>query len=685
MKNYICTFIFVLLSYLVFAQTFTSSNLPIVLITTDTDPVTGTHYPIEQSVKTYGTLRIIYHPDGSRNELADQNNPAFLNYDGRFAIRIRGQSTTVLPKKQFRIYTYQGDDVTNNNVSLLGMPEENDWILNGLGFDPLLIRDRISYDLFRSTGNYATRGKYCEVMINGEYQGIYMLSENIKRDSDRLNIAELLATENTQPAVSGGYITKCDKLSEGDNVAWAYDTHIGGWVDFVHDTPEPGEITTTQHNYIRNVFDNFKNTAASQNISTSNGFPSIIDIPSFVDFILVNEFAANVDAYQYSTYFHKDRGGKLRAGPVWDFNLTYGNDLFIWGFDRSFYWVWQFDNGDNVGARFWKQLYDNPQFRCYLSRRWNELSAPGQCFHFPTISQKIDSLSNLLNEARPREQQRWQSIGSPMEYQANLLAMKTWIQNRINWMNEQIGSVSGCQFPAIRPIVISKIHYNPKAVSPYSSNDLEFIELTNHSNSSVNISGYYFSEPGMSFVFPTGSFMEAGQRIFLSFNSNALKHYYGVNAIGQYVRNLSNKKQRLELRDPWGNLVDHVSYTDSPPWPAEADGDGPYLVLKDLDLDNALASSWALSTDIVLTDEDTREIALQVFPNPFSSQLQIRNNSGMPLEMEVYTVLGQKVTEKLAVGEFTHTVDLGYLERGVYFMRFYSDGEEIRVEKLVRN
>ncbi len=684
MKQILLSILFIITLQPAFAQTFTDSNLPIVLITTDIDPNTGTYFPIGDQ-KTYGYMKIIFHPDGSRNSLADQYNPALLNYNGRMAIRIRGQSTTVLPKKQFRLDTYENDDVTNNNVPLLGMPEENDWILNGLGFDPLLIRDRISYDMFRSTGNYATRGKYCEVMINGAYQGIYMLSENIKRDTDRLNIAELMPNENTQPSITGGYITKSDKLSEGDYVAWAYETHIGGWVDFVHDTPEPDEITPQQHNYIKGVFDGLKNTANAQNTSISNGFPSFIDIASFVDFILVNEFAANVDAYQYSTFFHKDRGGKLRAGPVWDFNLTYGNDLFIWGFDRSHYWVWQFDNGDNVGAKFWKQLYDNPQFHCYMAKRWAELTAEGKCLNFNKVSQQIDSLVLLLGEARVREQQKWETIGTEQVYLSNIEAMKTWIQNRINWMNEQIGPVSGCQFPFIHPIVISKIHYNPKSSPPYSSNDLEFIELTNNGNTNANISGYHFSEPGMSFVIPQNTILQAGNKTYLAFNSSVFKIVYGPVPVGQYTRNMSNKSLGLVLRDPWGNLVDEVRYTDSAPWPEEADGDGPYLVLKDLNLDNSLPSSWTISTDPLVSSEQVQEDQLTVFPNPFTSQIQIRNSSGKLLEMTVYDVLGQRVAEKSDIDEFTGTVNLDFLCKGIYFLRFYHGDELFFIKKIVRN
>jgi len=189
----------------------------------------------------------------------------------------------------------------------------------------------------------------------------------------------------------------------------------------------------------------------------------------------------------------------------------------------------------------------------------------------------------------------------------------------------------------------------------------------------------------MSFVFPNGSFIEAGQRIFLAFNSNALKHFYGVNATGQYVRNLSNKKQRLELRDPWGNLVDQVSYMDADPWPTEADGEGPYLMLKDLDLDNSLASSWTLSTDPLVFTGQPGDQQLTIFPNPFSSSLNIRNDTGKSLRMEIFNLLGQKVFEADDIDETSAGFSFDFMEKGVYVSRFYHGEMEFFVGKIVKN
>ncbi|HSM48316.1 MAG TPA: CotH kinase family protein, partial [Draconibacterium sp.] len=400
--------LFLLISFLVLfalmsnAQIITSSNLPIVIINTDINSNTGWPTEIPDEPKIGATMKIIFRSNGSRNYISDANNPEFLNYSGRIAIEKRGSSSQTLPKKPYGLTTLKEDNATNNNVSILGMPKENDWVLNSLAFDPSLIRNYLSYDLARSTGNYAARGEYCEVVINGDYKGLYIFMEKLKIDDERINIAKMTNADNTLPQLTGGYVTKADKTTGGDPVAWTMQSY-SGTTSYLHDNPKPAEITSQQNNYIRGQFTILQNAVTAQNASIINGFPSVIDIPSFIDFMLINELASNADAYQYSTYFHKDRNGKLRAGPVWDFDLTYGNDLFHWGFNRSHYYVWQFDNGDNTGSRFWRDLYNNPTYKCYLSKRWQELISANSPLNYNVITERMDLLVSMISEAAARE------------------------------------------------------------------------------------------------------------------------------------------------------------------------------------------------------------------------------------------------------------------------------------------
>lgn len=221
MKRFIIIlYILFCLSNLSYSQIFTDSNLPIVLINTDG----GVEIP--DAPRVLANMKIVYRGQGLRNYLTDQNTAAYMNYNGRISIEIRGSSSQVLPKKQFGLTTLKADNISNNNVVLLGLPSENDWILNGLGFEPSLIRDYLNYNLSRMIGEYASRTVYCEVMINDSYNGLYVLQEKIKQGSDRVNIIKITASDNMFPNITGGYITKADKTTGGDPVAWTMSSYL---------------------------------------------------------------------------------------------------------------------------------------------------------------------------------------------------------------------------------------------------------------------------------------------------------------------------------------------------------------------------------------------------------------------------------------------------------------------------
>jgi len=678
--------IYVLLILIIFfptikAQVLTDSNLPIIIITTDKNPSTGNPVEIPDDPKVLATMKIIYRPDGTRNYVTDQNNTAFLNYNGRIGIELRGSSSQSLPKKPYGLTTLKADNISNNNVSILGMPKQNDWILNSLDFDASLVRDFLSYELARNLGDYAAREMYCEVIVNGDYKGLYIFMEKLKVDDNRINIVKMTASDNTLPNLSGGYITKCDKTTGGDPVAWTFNNSNWGTVDFIHDYPKPVDITTQQSTYIYNQFVNLKTTAAAQNSSIISGFPSIIDIPSFIDFMIVNEYASNSDAYQLSTFFHKDRNGKLRAGPVWDFNLTFGNDLFIWGLDRSHTDVWQFDNGDNTGAAFWKDLFNNPTFNCYLTKRWLELTASGKPLNNSVVTNRIDQLVSLVAEAKIREQARWGTLNN---FNTEVSNLKTWIQYRINWINTKLTVSQACSNVTLPPLVISKINYNPAPSGTYVSDSLEYIEITNNGTQTVNLTGIYFREPGFTYQFPANATINANGKIILASNSGSYKAFYGTTPFGQFTRNLSDKSQKMVLADAFGNTIDTVEYTDSAPWPTEADGKGSYLELIDLNTDNSLSSNWKASGNTTGL-EDLAANSSTVYPVPAVSNITVNYTSGTVLTYEITDLLGRTIRNSTNFNSTTNSVTVENLLPNIYLLRLHFDNGRIEVIKIIKN
>jgi hypothetical protein len=556
------------------------------------------------------------------------------------------------------------------------MPKENDWVLNALAFDPALIRDYLSYELSRSMGNYAARGVYCEVIVNGDYKGLYIFMEKLKVDENRINISKMTTSDITYPNVTGGYVTKCDKTTGGDPVAWNIPN-----ADFIHESPKPNEVTPQQNTYIKNYFTSFKNLTTAQNSSITNGYPSIIDIPSFVDFMLLNELSSNADGYQFSTYFHKERNGKLRAGPLWDFNLTYGNDLFEWGYDRSKTNVWQFDDGGNTGSKFWKDLYNNPTFKCYLTRRWMELTAVNQPLNLLVISSRIDQWVNLISEATAREQTRWNRIGN---HANQISALKTWLQTRTNWLNTKFTNCQACSNITLPALVITKINYNPVSSGIIPSDSLEFIEITNNSNLTVNLTGIYLRELGTTYQFPANSTITANVKIKLASSAKYFELMYGVKPFGQFTRNLSNKSEIITLADAFGNVIDQLEYLDYWPWPMAADGYGSYLELMNVNYDNSMSSSWKASDLISGVDDVSFENSIKIYPTPAQSNITVYCNNLILKSYEITDILGRIVSSENNYGSETNSIDIEHLSPNVYFVRLNFDNGTSVVKKMVK-
>lgn len=678
-KYPILALLVVLSLFSVNAQDFSSSHLPIFIIRTDINPETNTPNPILDEPKTGAHLKILYVNDTVVNYLSNQNDNAYLNYSGRIAIELRGSTSQNHSKKSYGFETRLDDDVSNNNVPLLGLPAENDWVLNAMNDEPSYLRDCLSYHLYEQLGYYSPRVKYCEVIVNGTYMGLYILVEKIKVDKNRVNIEKMAESDNQYPAVSGGYIIKADKTTGGDSVAWstpAYNYYED--VNYIFHAPKPELISSQQASYIHDFFDTVTSLIATHDQDVTHGYPAYIDVSSFVDFMIMGEFSSNVDIYQKSTFFHKDRGGKLRAGPIWDFNLAYGYDFGSVG--RSGYDVLQFYNNDNTGSDFWHQLYEDDMFRCVLNSRWNELTVSGAPLGHDNVFSIIDSLRNFILPAVVRDMQRWSRFYS---YTSHINEMKQWLANRYAWLNNEWTNEEGCLDEEIPPLVISKINYHPESSHGYPANSLEFIGITNNSTDTVDASGCYFSELGISFMFPENSKLAPYQEVYVASNPEAFTVCYGQPAIGQFLRNLSNKSQRLQLSDPWGRVIDDVTYYDALPWPTEADGDGDFLSLLDLNLDNNLGESWTTASEIVGVKDYCFEHGVVVAPNPTNGPMNIKSDNGKILFYRLLDVSGRVVDDGKAETD-TLCYDISGRVSGIYFLTLILENGISETVKIIK-
>ncbi len=645
------------------SQTLTDSNLPIVIITTDG----GEEIPDDPKINA--SMQIIWRGPGERNYLSDRNNPLFLNYNGRIGIEIRGSSSQESPKKSYGFTTRKSDDVSNNNVSLLGMPKENDWILGGMVFDTAFVRDYIGHSLYGQMGNYASRAAYCEVIINDVYQGLYILQEKLKADPARINVIKIGKDDNTLPELSGGYITKADKRDWDEPLAWMMYSFEDQPVEYIHSLPKPKNATPEQTAYLRDIFFSLEAAARNGDASPATGFPAIIDIPSFIDYMLLNEFTSNPDAYQYSTFFHKERNGKLRAGPVWDLDLTFGNDLFQWGYDRSKTDLWYFeDEWANNGSTFWRDLFHNNQFRCYLSRRWHELIAPGMPLNRTVREAFLDETVSLIAEAAARDCARWNKATNQPE---RIAAIKSFMQARQNWITAHIGSYGTCSNVAVPPLKVTMIMYHPDTTPLFPDNkSTEFIEVTNAGTMRTDLTGVCFMGTGPVYRFPAGTVLDPGRSLFLASNAEIFEARYGFSPFGQFTRNLSDSGEAIILGDAFGNLINRVEYSAGEPWP-DASGNGSYLRLRGLSLDNSLPGSWEATSEAIttsITPVSTQEPAL--YPNPCRERLTLRAESDIS-SICLYDMRGTIVMTREGYGPEAE-IDMGMVPPGVYIIRIFT-------------
>lgn len=644
-------------------QAFTDSNLPIVIVSVDGS------LAIQNEPKVKATMKIIDRGPGLRNYVSDQDNPLYLNYNGRIGIELRGSSSQESPKKSYGLTTRMADDVTNNNVSLLGMPEENDWILGGMIFDTSFVRDYFCQRLSEAMGNYASRAVFCEVIVNNVYMGLYMLQEKLKADDNRIDVLKIGLNDNSLPSLTGGYISKADKLTGGDQLAWRMWSFQNAPVDYLHELPKQESASYMQTAYISAEFSRLETAAKYNDVSVVNGYPTLIDIPSFIDYMIVNEFASNPDAYQYSTYFHKDRNGKIRAGPVWDLDLTFGNDLFQWYFDRSRINLWYFeDYFSNNGSRFWYDLFHNSTFRCYLSKRWNEMQAPGMPLNRTVREATLDETAALISEAVMRDCQRWGKVSSQS---TRIATIKSFMQERTAWITANIGGYSACSNITVPQLAITKINYHPQKSTEFPDSDAqEFIEIRNTGTTTVNLSGIYFTGTGLVYQFPANAVLGPGLSVILAANATVFQSKYGFSPFGQFTRHLSNSTESLILADAFGNIIDSVVYSDQSPW-AYADGNGQYLKLSDPALDNSLPESWIASGDIITSaHQPPAEISLAVYPNPAHDLLHVTSASDIG-SISIYDIRGSLMQTR-HYESMNCTADISWLSPGTYILRIFT-------------
>jgi hypothetical protein len=433
---------------------FTSSLLPIIQINTNGNIIAN-------EPKVMADMKITYNGEGIRNYLSDPVN----HYNGKIGIEYRGNYSLSLPQKPFAFETWNATGLPVD-TSILGMPSENDWLLLANYNDKSFARNVLPFHLFDSLGNYATRTRLVDVVLDGQYQGIYLLCEKIKRDKNRVDVSRLDTIDVAGTELTGGYMLKIDYWDNTNS--WESNFSPIGFpgvdVHFVHVYPDLVEMQPEQIDYIRDYMNNFETALYSPNFTDPNlGYRAFIGVNSFIDYFIINEVARNGDGYKKSRYFYKDKNKpdgtvrKLKAGPVWDFDWA-EKDMWDGSEDGSGFMYPNCDQDVNAPGWYIRLLEDTlfaNEVRCkYDDYRRSILSEE-------YIHTKIDSVANLVNESQAWHYKIWghmgvqtgtPEIGTPSQtYAEEVQKLKDWYTRRLNWLDLNMpGTLNGCSFSGLQ-------------------------------------------------------------------------------------------------------------------------------------------------------------------------------------------------------------------------------------------
>ncbi len=293
-------------------------------------------------------------------------------------------------------------------------------------------------------GHYAPRTRFVELFASRSgaklsrksYAGVYVLAEKIKRGKDRVNIEKLGPEDNREPEITGGYIFKKDHSDKGDP---SFRTRHGNHFFYVE--PKANEITPAQKSWLIAYLNQFENVLYGPNFRDPvRGYAAYIDTASFIDNHWIVELTKNVDGIRFSNYLQKDRGGKIKMEPIWDWNLSFGNANGKQGWLPQNWYASQLGDSEYL---WFRRLFQDPDFEQKYIDRWGALRT--NIFAASNILARVDDWAGLLNVAQERNFRRWPILGRSVNpnyfvgqtYDEEVRWMKEWIRARIAWIDRQ--------------------------------------------------------------------------------------------------------------------------------------------------------------------------------------------------------------------------------------------------------
>lgn len=484
-------------SYVVTTRDLTtfSSDLPLIFLNTFGTAVT-------RDQKSFASVHITAPgPDGRARVTG------LADFDGRAQIHYRGFSSLRYLKRSYTV-RLRDDATNKVDAPLLGLPKDSEWVLYAPYADKTLLRNVLAYDLSHTLGHYAPRTRFVEAFVNesgtqtsrANYMGVFVLMEKIKRAENRVNLAKLAKDDLAEPAITGGYIFKKDheetaNVGRPSATGWgqlvpsyyfsgpgSFPADPAGWRSipiqgggrfkggrgagssdgislqdrtgsiatrqagqFFVVEPDPDKIPAEQSAWLQKHLNEFETVLYGKDFADpKKGYPAYLDAASFIDYHLLVELTKNVDGYRFSTFFSKDRAGKIKMEPVWDWDLAFGNANGKQGFKpESWYWPYL----DNVQYPWFRRLFEDPDFAQRYVDRYAQLRAGA--FSTPSLLARMDGFSGRLREAQARNFQQWPILDKEVwpnyytgqSWDEELLWMRNFLRRRVAWIDLQFIAV----------------------------------------------------------------------------------------------------------------------------------------------------------------------------------------------------------------------------------------------------
>ncbi len=376
-----------------------------------------------------------------------------------FLMRPRGNSSYYYAKKQY-LLRFQNSNGKEKMVSLGGMPEASKWVLNAPYVDRSLVRNLSAYNLGRELEKergaeyFAPKGKPYEVYLNANYQGLYVLFEKIERSQHKVNFENI----NNQEKHALHFLAEIS-ANDGD-----FETDKKTSINYIYpslkkiekiEQGNPKEAHFIKHS-IQSDINSFERLLSSQKMLTNvlkNKTQNLIDTESFVDYIIVQEIFRNVDGYRRSAYFQKLEDGRIKMGPLWDYDLAMGN-LSFYKMDLTEGWLYETNHSLFRNAFWFKSFLKNKIFQKKIQARYVFLREEGQLLSDSSIQKLVDKQINSLKGSPLRDSERWHNTHTYVQSRIfitkekgetpyeHVSILKRWLINRLHWIDRNIYGMS---------------------------------------------------------------------------------------------------------------------------------------------------------------------------------------------------------------------------------------------------